>query len=360
MSANDQKNNILELDSNEANKNEEDLLAFSSKYKSTMLKDEDIKEKETDFQAKRRKLSQDSTSISLSQEYNNLSGMSKKINVVIKDELFDNNESKNIFQDRQRKMSSPLYCYYDGSDKYLSKTQKTIIDIKNSQNYIKKENFFNNSYNSSKNIKRFNKKNSLNNEFINNNLNYNFNFPNNNCSLSNEDNINDFGQKTKRLLSFNGNQINFDYNYNSIPQQNSNNFLYFNNNNNYQQQLYNLNYYNLSNLRNNNVNNSRKLSFNFEEGIIGNFFNNILQSNYHPILFTYNEGQEDNLQVNNNSNSSNKSIPNVKKHKAKKPFDKRKGDWLCPDCHNLNFAFRVICNRCQKSKPSETIDNNEQ
>ena len=350
-------NNNLELESNETNKNEEDLLAYSSKYKSTMLKDEDIKEKEADFPAKRRKLSQDSTSMSFSQENNNLSGMSKKVNITLRDEIFENNESKNKFQDRQRKMSSPLCCYFDGSDKYLSKTQKTIIDIKTSQNYIKKENYFNNS---SKSIKRYNTNNFLNNGFNNNNLNYNFNFQKNNSSLNNEDNMNDLGQRNKRLLSFNGNQINFDYNYNSIPQQNNNNLMYFNTNNNYQQQLYNLNYYNLNNLRNNNVNNSRKLSFNFEEGIIDNFFSNILQSNYHPILFTYNEGQEEKLQLNPNRNASNKSIPNIKKQKEKKPFDKRKGDWLCPDCHNLNFAFRIICNRCQKSKPSDTNDNNEQ
>ena len=25
----------------------------------------------------------------------------------------------------------------------------------------------------------------------------------------------------------------------------------------------------------------------------------------------------------------------------------RKGDWICPYCHNLNFAFRKKCNRCK-------------
>lgn len=28
----------------------------------------------------------------------------------------------------------------------------------------------------------------------------------------------------------------------------------------------------------------------------------------------------------------------------------RKGDWTCENCWNLNFAFRVQCNRCQKAK----------
>lgn len=39
--------------------------------------------------------------------------------------------------------------------------------------------------------------------------------------------------------------------------------------------------------------------------------------------------------------------PNPKK---KKPFEIREGDWTCFDCHNLNFSFRVLCNRCGLSK----------
>ncbi len=356
MSQKLENNNYLEVDSDESNKNEEDLLAFSSKYKTTIIKDEDSKEKEAKFQAKKRKVSQDSTSISISQEYSNLSGIPKKLNNIIKDENFEFNELKSKFQDKQRKMSSPLCCYYEGSDKYLSKTQKKIIDIKNSQNYIKKENYFNKS---SKIIKHLNKNDILNKEFNNNNLNYNLNYKNNNFFLNNDkDNINNIEQKNRRLLSFNSNQINFDLNYNNIPQQNTNNFFFFNNN--YQQQFYNLNYLNLNSFRNNTVNNNRKLSHNIEDGIIDNYFNNLLQINYNPMLFSYNDGQEDNLQFKINKNSSNKSIPNLKNQKDKKPFDKRKGDWLCPDCHNLNFAFRVICNRCQQPKPKDSTVNKEE
>ena len=32
--------------------------------------------------------------------------------------------------------------------------------------------------------------------------------------------------------------------------------------------------------------------------------------------------------------------------KKKKPFEIREGDWTCFDCHNLNFSFRIKCNRC--------------
>ena len=36
--------------------------------------------------------------------------------------------------------------------------------------------------------------------------------------------------------------------------------------------------------------------------------------------------------------------------KTIKPFTEREGDWVCPECKNLNFAFRVSCNRCKYQK----------
>ena len=36
--------------------------------------------------------------------------------------------------------------------------------------------------------------------------------------------------------------------------------------------------------------------------------------------------------------------------RKKKPLIERKGDWQCTLCHNLNFAFRVSCNRCKLPK----------
>lgn len=38
--------------------------------------------------------------------------------------------------------------------------------------------------------------------------------------------------------------------------------------------------------------------------------------------------------------------------KKKKPLVERKGDWQCPKCRNLNFAFRQSCNRCKLPKPN--------
>lgn len=36
--------------------------------------------------------------------------------------------------------------------------------------------------------------------------------------------------------------------------------------------------------------------------------------------------------------------------KKKKPFIEREGDWVCYQCKNLNFSFRLTCNRCEISK----------
>ena len=54
--------------------------------------------------------------------------------------------------------------------------------------------------------------------------------------------------------------------------------------------------------------------------------------------------------------------PMKKSTKMKKPFEIRDGDWTCSDCGNLNFAFRVRCNRCGISKEAseeKKLNNND-
>ena len=64
-------------------------------------------------------------------------------------------------------------------------------------------------------------------------------------------------------------------------------------------------------------------------------------------------------------------MPNVPKfyynkiYKRKgKIFTEREGDWICNSCKNLNFAFRVECNRCHLAKGAtekkEVIENNKE
>ena len=55
---------------------------------------------------------------------------------------------------------------------------------------------------------------------------------------------------------------------------------------------------------------------------------------------------------------------NFRKKKHNKDFKVRFGDWICPKCENLNFAFREKCNRCGLSKEkagrnSNCNDNNQ-
>jgi CHAT domain-containing protein len=39
--------------------------------------------------------------------------------------------------------------------------------------------------------------------------------------------------------------------------------------------------------------------------------------------------------------------------RKQKPFTEREGDWICNSCKNLNFAFRVECNRCKLPKGAD-------
>ena len=311
MKANSGMNNNSNSDLEESIKNEEYLLGFGSQYKTELYKDEELeaknKENHNEQINKDKKGSSDSTTNSLSQEHNNISEINfKRKRDLSRDDIFDYKEELIDFYDKNRKMSSPLCDYLNGSDQYLSKFFKSTVDIKCSQNFVKKVNFFNgekplNNNNNIKNNLSGKHKNSLNN--LNNNT-ENQNFKNYNSSSIPFSNINN----NQFINNNNGNNINNcnnNYNNNYI-----NNNLYFLNNNYPNQQIFNINYINLNNYpNNNNIYNKRKLSYNIKK-----------------------------------NSGTTKAV--------KKPLDKRKGDWQCPKCNNLNFAFRVICNRCQLQKPN--------
>ena len=41
--------------------------------------------------------------------------------------------------------------------------------------------------------------------------------------------------------------------------------------------------------------------------------------------------------------------------KTKLPLEIRAGDWICLYCNNLNFSFRIKCNRCGLLRKSSTL-----
>ena len=46
--------------------------------------------------------------------------------------------------------------------------------------------------------------------------------------------------------------------------------------------------------------------------------------------------------------------------RKQKPFTEREGDWICNSCKNLNFAFRVECNRCKLPKGADAKSNSNE
>ena len=344
--------------SEEPHKNEEYLLGFTSQYKPNIYKEEEVEEdiKEPINEIKQleltQKLSSNSTCISLSQEYNNFT--EKKQNDLSIDHY-----------DNKRKLSSPLFDYFKGSDKYLSRLHPKTIDIRHSHNYIRKENYF------SSNKKLINNKNNI---FQNNINDNNINKRKQNNNDINNSNRFPFNNNINNGHIINTNlQISNSANINNINNYNNN---FFNNNylfpNNSQfQNIYNINYINMNDYQNNprinsnNFNNKRKMTYSIEDQFIVYYFNNILNNNIpnqtpqyninlNPNLFSLNEEQNNPL---GNSNKKNKKNNNDKG--KKKPFDKRKGDWRCPKCKNLNFAFRKACNRCQIPKPDNIIEDED-
>ena len=89
------------------------------------------------------------------------------------------------------------------------------------------------------------------------------------------------------------------------------------------------------------------MSYNIEPALIENYFN--------TLCFSYNE--EPNNISGNIHKLNKKNYVNAKN--KKKPFDRRKGDWYCPKCNNLNFAFRINCNRCKMPKPNNINEDDD-
>ena len=335
------------------------------------------------------------------------------INGIDKDTILNNefNNSKNI---------SPICKYHEGSEKTLQKMNDIIIDINNSINFIKKNSLSSNfNFNNDRFIKKNNLKlkdnnkekyinlinyhnnlifnnsinlNHINYNYNNNNKNYNNGFFNNlninlfynNSYMNKEIGNNLFEEKEKCI--FDNKKINNNEKYEGNIEPNKNYNLFFNINNYILQNVlppeknisnimdsqkeyisplinnYNLNQNNLNNLYSlilNNTNNSNIFNNdikNFNNNINNNSDNNNINNN------NINNNIDNNI-INNNSNNINTEYYENKKYyikmtrNKKNIFSRRPNDWICSKCYNLNFGFRVFCNRCSAPKGQSNSNN---
>ena len=83
---------------------------------------------------------------------------------------------------------------------------------------------------------------------------------------------------------------------------------------------------------------------------------NISFDNYKRIIFNIPEINNNSNYNDNLNNNVNKKIDNNQKNGRnneaikKSCFFRRPNDWVCSKCFNLNFAFRLYCNRCSAPK----------
>lgn len=101
---------------------------------------------------------------------------------------------------------------------------------------------------------------------------------------------------------------------------------------------------------NNNINNELKETQNNL-----NERNNNFKTNEKSILPTNEENLIPTVFVSapffmNPINKTPKGFYNKFPRKKTKTFAERTGDWICKSCQNLNFAFRLECNRCKMPK----------
>ena len=290
---------------------------------------------------------------------------------------------------------SPLLSYYNSSNIYLNRKyseNNNILDIDKSNNFIRKDSLyqnenkqtFSNSEEEEDNISEENNINDNKKLYSNNNNidkeEYNQLLPNSNYYQTYYEN---YIPSNNTNIYNNNTNSNITQNIISINQNNYNNNIGINSQ---QNQIMNFNIFNQFNLVNN-INYINRPRFNST---------NILNGNYIPPIFSNNITKtNNNNNINNNNNtemfgrkgwvcsycnnfnyeSRNKcnrckldkspilnskkknvgnGIGNINKNifegKGQKQFSEREGDWICFNCKNVNFSFRIICNRCQLPK----------
>ena len=273
-------------------------------------------------------------------EYNGL-----KPNYLIKNiDIYEDEKFEGEQNNIKRKISSPIYDYYEGFDKILCETHKGSVDMTNSMNFIKKEDFISSG------------------SFANNNLNYNYNDLNYfiNPEENNHENNNENNNYNNNIIIENNKDINNDNNTNRnrnstndkddeiVGKNNINDINEIDKNNELGPII-------LDDNNSNNINmpmfipNSEYNNYDIYYSKIMDYYNTIMPEICHNSKFNLLNNTSYNKNKHYNKKNKNDK-PKFKKNKRDKSHPVRDGDWLCKFCFNMNFSFRAFCNRCKAPK----------
>ena len=313
----------------------------------------------------------------------------KKSKKHLENYILKNVETNNeIIKEEKNDMFSGVHEYYKGCETNIIKTNQysVTIDLSKSINFVDKAifttnnnfNFYNNKFiinekNRNKNI--FYVNNYTEENYINQNNQYNLSIIKNNIVNLNLNNS-----------SNNPHYCQDNYNYNCIINQNNEDYNLKYCSNNLNVNLFCNNLY-LSNANEDSTFNK----FNTDVYTLKKNYSNMIHSNKnneeeedeiedeenesesqsevgvkkknHFLKKVYNSDKKCthiNKELNYNSgkiNVLNKKDSNSSNGKKKNPFCRRPDDWICLRCYNLNFSFRIFCNRCSAPKEVSTVNN---
>lgn len=330
--------NYFNISENSKDQNESNQVFFPKKYHLTLLNDTDEylgykKVYNTQYCQNDDKEEKDDKDSNESENYK----LSNTSNIPSRTTQAESNVSSTTptyncyrndrisFFTNTRKMSSPLCSYYNSSHKFLSELlEKNMIDYSKSNNYIEKDSFLNNNTNdnifnsyippqqkSSKALFRM----------------YGMESLEKKEEFETQQRKNSYGEYNNENTNTKINQNNSEFSPNIPLQLNSNQML------------------NFSIFCQKNINN----------------VNNVMNTPPYSKTNSINENKNMNFrQFQLNPSSINNNNPNERK-KHNRPFTERAGDWVCYKCKNLNFAFRLMCNRCHlpKNESEKMGENNK-
>ena len=232
-----------------------------------------------------------------------------------------------INQSNINEYSSPIISYFNSSNEYLIKKYSeahNTIDLEKSNNFIRKDSYYLNEQNNSNSSNESSKDNIIDNNQINQSLNEIY-FHKNQIQIKNTLNNN-----------FQNSNINYENKIQNSKNGNRENTMIMINNN--------------IPIFSQNININKNIEMFGKKGWICPFCNNFNYENRTKCnrckIVKYNKNH------NKKRNIEKETINNQKKNNLlkQKQFSERLGDWICFKCQNLNFAFRIFCNRCQLSK----------